>query len=367
MKVIHVFISMPVGGAEDLVLSLLRRDDITFAAQAVCLRELGVLGEEAHHEGLPVHRLPVARRRQFNPVGVVRLARWFRAQQADVIHSHVYNAHLYAVPAAKLAGLPCVLHHHKTFNPRRWLVLRALSRFAECHITLSETTRADVLRVVKCAPGRVVTLPNSVDTSVYCPTSERAIIRQKLGLGADGFLMGGIAALTPPKNHAASIVMWSQLAAERSDFHGIICGEGLLRPQLERQIAALNLGERVRLVGNQRPIHPWLQALDLLVFPSIWEGQPMVLLQAMACDTAVIASNIEGNVAALGGEHPGLFPVNRPEAFLAQVRRFVADLNFRKEVLSFQRQRFSKGPKLGDYMAKLHSIYQRLLARQPPA
>lgn len=369
MKVMHVFISLPVGGAEDLVLSLLRLNDADNTAEVVCLRGFGVLGEEARVSGLPVHLLPVARRRQFSPLGTVRLSRWLRAQRVEVVHSHVYNAHLYAVPAARLAGVPCVVHHHKTFNParvRRWLTLRALTRFAACQITLSNSTRADVLRMLKSAPERVLALPNSVDTTVFCPAPEPSIVRQQLSLPTDRFLMGGIAALTPPKNHAASITMWGQLAATRDDFLGVICGEGLLRPQLDQQIAALNLGRHVRLVGNQRPIHPWLQALDLLVFPSTWEGQPMVLLQAMACGTPVIASDIEGNVATLGANHPGLFPVARPEEFLARVRRFCDEPGYRGEILEFQRRRFATEPTLRDYNAALRGLYRRLIARQPP-
>lgn len=369
MKVIHLFISMPVGGAEDLVLSLLRRNDAECVAEAVCLRELGELGEEARRSGLPVHCLPFARRRQFSPMGAVRLSRWLRKQRVDVVHSHVYNSHLYAVPAAWLAGVPCVVHHHKTFNPsrvRRWFTLRVLTRFAACQITLSNSTRSDVLSVLKSAPDRVVALPNSVDTSTFRPSPDPSATRRALGLPVDRILMGGIAALTPPKNHAASITMWGQLAAARDDFLGIICGEGLLRPQLEQQIDSLKLGRRVRLAGNQRPIHPWLQALDLLVFPSTWEGQPMVLLQAMACGTPVIASDIEGNAATLGADHPGLFSPSRPEEFLARVRRFCDEPGFRSEILEFQRRRFGNEPTLGDYNVALRDIYRRLMARRPP-
>ncbi|MDB6003635.1 MAG: putative glycosyltransferase, partial [Prosthecobacter sp.] len=148
MKAMHVFISMPVGGAEDLVLSVVRNSQPGAAAEIVCLGELGVVGEEASHHGLAVYHLPLVRGKRFNLLAVFRLARWLRAQGVDVVHSHVYNAHVYAVLAARWAGIPAVMHHHKTFNRerrRRWLIMRALARWTAAQITLSEKTREDLI------------------------------------------------------------------------------------------------------------------------------------------------------------------------------------------------------------------------------
>ncbi len=196
MKVVHVFISMPVGGAEDLVLSLVRASSPEFQVQAVCLRELGMAGEEALKQGLNITLFPVARRRQMNPFGVWRLSRWLRQSKADVVHTHVYNAHVYGVLAARITGIPAVMHHHKTFNRsrrRRWFIMRWLAKLAKIQITLSEQTREDIISALHLPTKRVFTLPNAVDRSVFHPAPNRTIVRRSIGLSENELLLGGVA------------------------------------------------------------------------------------------------------------------------------------------------------------------------------
>jgi len=365
MKIMHVFISMPVGGAEDLVMSFLRASNERMTPEAVCLRELGELGEEAVSAGLPVHLMEVARTRRFSLGGVRKLARWFKEQSVDVVHSHVYNSHQYALPAAWLAGIPCVVHHHKTFNPRRrkrWFVLKMLSRLASCHLMLSGQTRDDSVKALGLDPGKAFHLANSVDTGVFQPVEDKVALKKELGLPLDRPVIGGIASLAKQKNHGATLEMMGKLRDRGVSFHGVICGEGPMRGELEDRIRELKLEDIVNLPGNKRPLHPWMQAMDVLAFPSTWEGQPMVLLQAMACGIPVIASRIEGNVNTLGKTHPGLFDLEAPDDFATKMGRCLEDSAFCSEIVIHEKAQFQKADKLEDYLARLEGIYRSILA-----
>lgn len=352
---------MPVGGAEDLVLSLMRLQGGETQTVAVCLRELGTGGMEAVEQGLPVTLLCAAPRRQVNPFGILRLSRWLRATGAEVVHTHVYNAHVYGVLAARLAGVPVMMHHHKTFNRarrRRWLVTHCLAKLAAVQLTLSDQTRADVSAALHIPLERVFSLPNAVDESVFRPAMDRVATRHSLGLPENGLLIGGVASLTPQKNHSATVRMCAEVSRGGLRFQCVICGEGMMRAKLEQEIAASNLRDCVRLVGNQRPIHPWLQSFDVLLLPSTWEGQPLILLQAMACGVPIIASRIEGNVATLGAQHPGLFDLERTSDYAELVRRVGHDADFRRALLEHQRRVFAAQPTLADYAARLDSVYR---------
>jgi glycosyltransferase involved in cell wall biosynthesis len=367
MKILHVFISMPVGGAEDLVLSMVRHPSAEFQAEVVCLKELGVAGAEAQREGLPVHLLPLVSSKRLQPLAVLRLARWMKAQRYDVVHSHVYNAHVYAVLAARLAGIPVVMQHHKTFNRerrRRWLILRLLTRWTRAQITLSEQTQVDLIEALKVSPQTCSVVSNVVDDTVFRPAADRAQARQAVGLDAQKAWVGGVASLTPQKNHAATVRMMAELARQGCAAMGVICGEGLKRTELKAEIDRLGIHERLRLVGNQRPIAPWIQAFDVLVLPSSWEGQPMVLLQALACDTPVVASAIEGNVATLGADHPGLFALDDDAAYARLVRACVEDAAFRSAVLEHQRKRRAQQPGFSSYMEQVAAVYRRIMAEK---
>ncbi len=363
MKVMHVFISMPVGGAEDLVLSVIRNASLDIRAEAVCLCQLGVAGAEAAAEGLPVHHLSVVRKKRFQPLAVVRLARWLREQRVDVVHSHVYNAHVYAVLAARMAGIPAVMHHHKTFNRerrRRWWIMRRLARWTTAQIALSEQTKQDLIDALNLSVGTCHVVPNTVDDTVFTPVVDKAQARQRVGLAPDLHWVGGIASLTPQKNHVSTVRMMAALCAADCSASGVICGEGITRPTLQTEIDRLGISGRLRLVGNQRPIAPWLQAFDVMVLPSSWEGQPMVLLQALSCDVPVVASNIEGNAATLGANHPGLFPLGDDVAYIQRVRACIEDSAFRATVLAHQRAHWALQPQIKDYVECLNAVYRKV-------
>lgn len=361
MRTLHVFITLPVGGAEDLVLSLIRNADPENPVEVACLRDLGVAGEEAVRDGLPVHDLRLLTSKRTNLVALWRLARWIKTQGFDLVHSHVYNAHVYAVPAARLAGVPAILHHHKTFQPfrfRRWILMRLLSRLAQAQIALSAQTRADLIQSLRAPSHSFFVLSNAVDSQIYRPAEDRAQTRRSLGLPAEGTLLGAVASLTAPKNHSATLQALAAIPRPNSGIHCLICGEGGLRPGLESEIDGLGLGSVVRLVGNQRPIVTWLQAFDFLLLPSLWEGQPMILLQALSCGVPILASRIEGNVAVLGEDHPGLFNLESPDAYASALHRAVSDPAYRQQILDYQSLRREELWTLSSYVKRLADVYQ---------
>ena len=354
---------MPVGGAEDIVLSLASAGVPGVEILPVCLRELGVAGAEAQAAGLHVELLRAAPSRRFSPRGVWRLSRWLREQRIDVVHSHVYNAHVYAVLAARLAGIPAVMHHHKTFNRerrRRWLTLRLLAKLAAAQITLSEQTREDIITALKVPRKVTHVMTNTVDTRTFFPAPDRAALRCSLGLDAQSQIIGGIASLSAQKNHSATLRMMTGLKQTLPAVQGIIFGEGMMRPTLESEIAAAGVGDVLRLAGNKRPIAPWLQSLDVLLLPSTWEGQPMVLLQGMACGVPIVASRIEGNIAALGADHPGLFKLDDDADYLAKTLLCLTDNGFRSRLLSYQNEQWARQPRMQDYIEGLRRLYESL-------
>ena len=365
MRAAHIFISMPVGGAEDIVLSLASAGVEGVEIVPVCLRELGVAGAEAQAAGVNVELLRVAPSRRFSLAGVWRLSRWLREKRIDVVHSHVYNAHVYAVLAARLAGLPAVMHHHKTFNRerrRRWLTLRLLAKMTAAQITLSEQTRKDIISALKVPLEMTHVMTNTVDTRVFHPAEDRAALRLSLGQDPQAQIIGGIASLSAQKNHSATVRLMAGMKRHLPGVQGFIFGEGMMRPALEAEIAELGVGDVLKLAGNQRPIAPWLQSLDVLLLPSNWEGQPMVLLQGMACGVAIVASNIEGNVATLGAAHPGLFVLGNDEDYLTKTLQCLNNLEIRANICSYQAQRLRSMPTLKDYAYALKRLYQSCIS-----
>jgi glycosyltransferase involved in cell wall biosynthesis len=365
LKVAFVFVAMPVGGAEDLVVALaphLAKQCVE--PQFVCLRELGVLGEELRERGQPVAVIPAARSKRWSPLGNWRFAAWLRENRIDIVHSHTYHAHTYSVPAARLAGVLSVMQQHKTVERQalhRWLTTWILVRKTSGLIALSEKIRDDLARSFGLPPDRIAVVPNGIDRTEFSPAKDKIAVRQRLGFPSDVFLVGSVASLRKVKNHEATIDVASGLTASHPELRVVLVGDGPDRAELEGRVNALGLGAKIRFAGNQRPVSNWIQALDLFVLPSHWEGQSLAVLQAVSCDVPILASRIEGNTHVLGEDHPGLFNQNSREEYIALVRRTIQNAHFRDALRVAQSRHLP--PDAVEAAAKLEEFYRSLAAR----
>jgi len=309
-KVAFVFTSMPVGGAEDFALGVGPHFAPDFEAHYVCLRERGRLGEEAAADGRPVHVIPVFRSRWITPWAVRRFAGWLRREQIALVHSQTHHAHVFATKAAALVGIPSVVHQQKTLEKlpaRRARIFRACLERASHIVTLSPRTAHDLTETFAIPTEKITVVSNGIERRVFGPPDDHATLRRRLGLPEDTLLAVSVGRLHRHKSHETTIEAVALARRQGVSVTAVLVGEGAQRAELENFARAQGVTDAVRFAGAQRPVVPWLQVADVFVLPSVWEGQPLALLQAAACGVPVLASNIEGNTAVLGRDHPGLF------------------------------------------------------------
>lgn len=316
---------MPVGGAEDFALGVHRHLFPEVESRFVCLRSLDVLGEEASRAGLPVDLIPVFRTKRISPVGIWRLSRWLANEGIELVHSQTYHAHLHGVLAAKLAGIRSVVHQQKTLGylgQRKNFLLGLSFRHADAVLALSEKTAQEIRERHPVCARKLHVLPNAIDEAVFRPVEDRRALREALGLPTDSPVGGTVASLHPVKNHAMIIKALSLLPPERRPAF-VFVGDGSARAGLER--LADSSGVRIFFAGSRRPSVPWFQALDFFVLASHWEGQPLALLQALACGLPILASRIEGNTVVLGDSHTGLFEPDDLQTLATQLSEVCAN------------------------------------------
>jgi len=334
-KIAFVFTSMPVGGAEDFALGAGAHLAPEFEARYVCLRELGPLGGEAAASGRRVHLVPVFSSRWITPWGIRRFAAWLRCEGISVVHSQTHHAHIFATKAAKLLGIPSVVHQQKTLEkipPRQDRHFRAsLGRCAHI-VALSERTARDLTDAFAVPPDKITVVANGIARDVFCPPVDRAALRRQLGLPEGGLLAGSVGRLHHHKSHETTIKAVALARSQGADVSAVLVGEGVQRTQLESLASSLGVADAVIFAGVQRPVVPWMQCLDVFVLPSVWEGQPLALLQAAACGLPVLASNIEGNTAVLGPGYPGLFAPGDAAALANLLSTATRDMSFLTEL-----------------------------------
>lgn len=365
-RIVHLYLDLPIGGAEDITASLQLSMSATHDIRVLCLRSLGALGEELLEAGRAIEHLPLVERKRFTFGAFAKLKDWLVENRVDLVHTHVYHAHLYGVVAARMAGIKVIMHHHKTFQKtklRRSVFMRALSRLAHFHITLSERTKEDIARNLRIGPSRIAVLPNTVNPEVFHPAEDRATLRAELGWPGKGFWIGTAASMNPQKNHAFSVKMIGALSPELPELRFLLLGDGPLRLQLEEQVQRMGLGKVFLMPGRKRPLAPWMQALDVFVLISTWEGESLALLQALACGLPVVASGIEGNVSILGEGHPGLVPVVPVETYAARIREISGNPAFIRSIIEYQRTSLPVRLNHQEYLARVAGIYREVIQR----
>ncbi|GIK82818.1 MAG: group 1 glycosyl transferase [Comamonas sp. SCN 65-56] len=294
--VAHVIDELPPDGAERLIVDVLRRRSARFRYVVVCLVRGGLLERELQEIGVPV--VVLGSRGGFDFALLFRLVHWLRREHVAVVHTHLFAADAYGRVAARLAGVRAVFSTVHSVNAWKSSLHRSidslLARISTQVIACTDEV-GQVLRHRDHLPAaRVTVVPNGIDLRRFEHASGSGV-RDELGIPTDVLICGVIGRLHPAKGHADLFEAIARLrAADRTRFVCLLVGDGELRAGLEAAAHELGIGEQLRWLGLRADVPRLLAALEFVVMPSRWEGLPMALLEAMACEKAVIATRVGG-------------------------------------------------------------------------
>lgn len=310
LRILHLFVSLPVGGAENLLLSILRRLDPARHESVVCtLGEKGALAVQVEALNVPFIELKLMRGGSGRRKTVRILAELLRRERIDLLHAHLYHANLIGRLAARRAGIPCVVSIHNTYTRPKWHRRMANWWLARRHtgaiIAGSEEIRRDILRYDHVRPELVEVIPNAVDLSRSASALTREAARERLGLAAEAYVLGTVGRLEEQKGHRFLLDALDRLRAQGLDAVLLLVGGGREEAALCEQAARLALGERVRFLGMRDDLGDLFRAMDLFVMPSLWEGLSLAMLSAMAAGLPVVATRVGGVPEVLGDDERG--------------------------------------------------------------
>lgn len=348
IRVLQVSHDLGVGGLPRVVETLCRAiDPALFEVSALCLNFGGELADALTGDGIAVHVLEQAERKP-DYLSSLRVARFLRAGAFDVVHSHNTQPFLDAAVGTLLARRRSVLvhtDHARNFPDKlRYMVLEnLLARRAYRVVGVSEHTTENLHRYERIPRRKLVTIPNGIDGRLFEGTVDRAAIRSSLGVppGARVALFGS--RLEAQKDVPTLLAAMAMLAARRPDLHLVIAGQGSLQDDLRARAAALGISARVSFVGVRLDMPDLLRAADLFVLSSIWEGLPMVILEALAAGCPIVSTAVGGVPAAVvDGETGLLVPPSDPSALAGALERMVGDDALRRRVAAAGRALFAE-------------------------
>ena len=294
LRVMFLITSMPIGGAETLLVNLVRgMDENLFAPQIGCLKERGVLGEELKNE-FPVHCDLIHGKYDVKILG--RLHRLFVQQQIDaVITVGAGDKMFWGRLAAKRARIPVILSalHSTGWPDGVGRLNKMLTPITDSFIAVAREHGRHLVTQERFPERKVCVIPNGIDTERFRKDIDAKVrLRNELGIPLGAPVCGIVAALRPEKNHLLFLRAAKLLNKSRPDAHFVIVGDGEERPKIETAISDADLSQHFHCLGSRNDIPQLLSMMDIFTLTSHNEASPVSILEAMSTELPIVATNV---------------------------------------------------------------------------
>ncbi len=313
------------------------------------------------------------RRGRPNLRGLIRLFVEVRRFRPDIIHGHMFFGSILARVLRVLLRVPAVCtihseiecsHRRRSARSREW-IYRITNRACDRLTAVSERVRERYVQRRIVRADQVEVIENGVDLQRFRPNpGPRDRIRKALGWETC-FIWLAVGRLELAKDFPTLIRAFRQLRAAQPHCRLAIAGDGRLRPQLERLIQDQGLQSEVKLLGNRDDIPELLNACDALVMSSEWEGGPLVLLEAGACEKPVVATEVGAAPRIVAPGRTGVLVPVRDVGRLTQAMRelMTTPPEIRAEMGREARRRMLEHFSLEITNGRYLDLYERVLAR----
>jgi glycosyltransferase involved in cell wall biosynthesis len=277
---------------------------------------------------LGVDYVEVIERNSFDHRIFPQLAKIVRSRQIDLVHAHEYKTDLVAWLLARRLGVVALSTAHGwtgqsareryVYYPLdKWL----LARYARV-VAVSSEIRQELVRS-GADPARVTVILNAIDPALFRhDPAKRPVVRQSLGLADSDVVIGAVGRVERQKRFDLLLEAIAPLAATRPNLRVAIVGDGSLLPEIRALAATLGLANRCLFLGHRQDIADLHHAFDLFVQSSEYEGTPNAVLEAMAMETPLVATDVGGT-----GElaHAGIHGILIPSRDVGALRNAVSE------------------------------------------
>jgi glycosyltransferase involved in cell wall biosynthesis len=309
LRILHALGTMDPGGVETWLMHLLRnidRDRFQFEFCTFGPRP-GLFAPEIEKLGGKVLRC----RKSSNLMAFGRrFRRILREGNYDAVHSHVHFFSGAVVRWANAEGIPIRIAHSHTSHddrPDTWVrrsyckLMRSwISRYATHGLAASKLAAASLFGENWQADSRVRVLYYGIDLEPFRRPINKAEIRRELGLPLEASVVGHVGRFVHPKNHSFILEVAAEILKNRPEIHFVLVGDGPLLSEVKARARSMSLSERIHFTGTRTDVPRILRgAMDVFVFPSLWEGLPVAVIEAQAAGLPCILSEAVTDEASM--------------------------------------------------------------------
>ncbi len=293
IRLAQVIYALEMGGSEMLAWRIAKALNMgsRYGCSIYALQGSGSLAEILAGDGIPAQAFWKTGR--FDVRLIFRLAKQFRKDRVQMLHTHHLGQLLYGGIAGRLAGARVIHTEHEYYTLSRLRLqrlLRALCLFTDAVTTVSEPVTEFLHNQVGIPARKIKMIPNGVDVTRF--STAKPIDRVALGCRDRDTVIGCVARLEPEKGHAILLKAFRKLSGRHPYAKLLLIGDGAERGRLEQLSSELGLKDSVLFTGVRRDVPELLSACDIVVLASTQEGLPIAILEAMAAGKPVVATQV---------------------------------------------------------------------------
>lgn len=301
VKILMVLDNTGRGGSQSFVMNVIRNiDKEKFQFDiAITRNKLGGFDEEMEALGCKIYNLEhfeVTNYRRF----VNCWENFLTEHHFDIIHGHVSSTASIYLRVARMHGCSTIVHSHSAGYRGGWFeqqvkklfTIRA-AKYADLWFACSDKAAERLFGKKFKESSRYHYIPNAIDVKKYLFNEEvRNMVRIKIGVEQDKFICGHVGTFSTPKNHKFLLQVFKKIKEKRSDSKLLLVGDGYLHDTVVQMIEENGLKDDVIMTGSVSDVNNYLMAMDVLVFPSLFEGLPVTVVEAQAAGLPVVVSDV---------------------------------------------------------------------------
>lgn len=357
-----------LGGAEKKVCELIARMDPDRFNTVVC--SFGICEEiRDFFTDLNVKVYTLPRYQQFDISLIWRLRQVIRREKIDIIMSTLFHADFWGALVGKWAGAKAVFSWETISSPE-WLIPRRLYpyrlviRLADKVISVSHAT-AHWLEEKRGVPrSRIEVIPYGVDLCTY-KNGDEPQLRNEIGLRKENIVIGMVGRLVLQKGHMYLIEAAESVVKEFPQVRFVLVGDGPLRNEIENRVMEKGLQDYFLLLGIRHDVPQLLREFDIFCLPSLFEGLPNVILEAMASGLPVVATHVDGTKEAVVPKETGLLiPPKNPSELVRALKILLSDPQKAAAMGRAGRKRVEKYFSLEGQVKSFEKLYETYTFRE---
>ena len=340
-----------------------RFDTERYNVSLVSLRKKDLSEETLESLGVDITYL---HKSKFDPATLPALLKVIDRQKIDVLHLHGYGATTFGRLAGAMRHLPTIVHEHANLTDTPWfqkVADAALEPVTDIALAVSQSTADFVIKARQIPARKVKVVYLGVPLEEFSrqrPEPEIIAARAELGIAPSDFAIGTVTRLHDSKGNSYLVDAARLVLNDRPHARFFVVGEGPLREPLEAQARALGMTDRFVFAGFAKDVARVVSAFDLSVFPSLWEGTPLTVFEALAMGKAIVATDADGLLDVLTHERDAIIVPKRNARALADGLIRVMDEPHTRDRLRAAAYETGKQYDISAFVRKMERLYEIL-------